>query len=354
MARKGRSRIGAFGYGLGFAGAITATALSAHYYFAPPTPDADVAVSQSIAGFAQSAGAIAERLASNITPRGRASLREPETVAVPAAVEAPKPAKPLAKFASHSDTAETSKSLTRGIQQELQRVGCYAGPINGTWDEATRSGMESFNANVRVQLKVTGPDYILLTLLQGHGAKACGDSRTSVARHTPSPEHNEKAPRVAATSSPAERTSTASGTERVAPPAPPKASWRTTIVAAPPVLHPPAPIVRDVAAAAPAPTVPPAIAAPVAPLPGRMAVGGPASVAVDPVPQPAPSTAVPRSPAHLAPDSTTLAPSDLANLSPAAPTHQAVNKAGARNRPGPIVRRDSPRDIFARLGMSAP
>ncbi len=63
--------------------------------------------------------------------------------------------------------------LIANIQKELWRVGCYAGDADGIWNDRTRVAMRSFNESVHVNLATDQPDYLLLTLLQGHNAKAC-------------------------------------------------------------------------------------------------------------------------------------------------------------------------------------
>lgn len=63
--------------------------------------------------------------------------------------------------------------LAASIQNELKRVGCYAGDADGTWNERTRTAMVAFNSSVHVSLSTEKPDHILLTLLQGHSARAC-------------------------------------------------------------------------------------------------------------------------------------------------------------------------------------
>lgn len=66
--------------------------------------------------------------------------------------------------------------LTRDLQAELKRVGCYAGEITGSWSPATKSAMNAFMDRVNATLPIEEPDYILLTLVQGHAEIACGAS----------------------------------------------------------------------------------------------------------------------------------------------------------------------------------
>ncbi len=69
---------------------------------------------------------------------------------------------------------ETRAELTRDLQKELARVGCYGGEITGAWTPSTKRAMSAFMDRVNASLPVNEPDYILLTLVQGHAAAACG------------------------------------------------------------------------------------------------------------------------------------------------------------------------------------
>lgn len=76
--------------------------------------------------------------------------------------------------AGAAGSGDRQRRLAQAIQSELQRVGCYSGSIDGEWGAETRRAMKAFNDRVNATLPITQPDYILLTLLQGHAAKACG------------------------------------------------------------------------------------------------------------------------------------------------------------------------------------
>ncbi len=71
---------------------------------------------------------------------------------------------------------DARKELTRDLQRELKRVGCYDGEVNGAWGAATKRSMAAFIDRVNATLPLEEPDYILLTLVQGHAAQACGKS----------------------------------------------------------------------------------------------------------------------------------------------------------------------------------
>lgn len=77
------------------------------------------------------------------------------------------------KSAAPSD-AETRFELARDLQRELKRVGCYQGEINGAWTPAAKAAMAAFMDRVNASLPTGEPDYILLTLVQGHSGIACG------------------------------------------------------------------------------------------------------------------------------------------------------------------------------------
>jgi hypothetical protein len=64
--------------------------------------------------------------------------------------------------------------LTRELQRELKRVGCYDGDVNGVWTPASRRAMKAFTDRVNASLPIDEPDYILLTLVQGRQDRACG------------------------------------------------------------------------------------------------------------------------------------------------------------------------------------
>jgi hypothetical protein len=65
-------------------------------------------------------------------------------------------------------------TLIRDIQQQLKRVGCHAGEVGTIWDHDAKDSMQRFMQSVNATLPITQPDHILLTLLQGHKAMACG------------------------------------------------------------------------------------------------------------------------------------------------------------------------------------
>ncbi len=76
---------------------------------------------------------------------------------------------------------ESRYKLVVDIQQQLKRVGCYWGRVNGSWNNNTREAMRSFTMHTNAALPVEKPDYLLLSLLQSHGGRSCGAPETTVA-----------------------------------------------------------------------------------------------------------------------------------------------------------------------------
>ena len=67
-------------------------------------------------------------------------------------------------------------ALTRELQRQLQRLGCYGGTISGTWTPSTQRAMKEFTDRVNATLPTGEPDHILLAMVQNHEDKACGVS----------------------------------------------------------------------------------------------------------------------------------------------------------------------------------
>jgi hypothetical protein len=68
------------------------------------------------------------------------------------------------------------EGLTREIQRELKRVGCYGGAITGAWSPAVRRAMKAFTDRANATLPVEQPDQILLALVQNNQRVTCSAS----------------------------------------------------------------------------------------------------------------------------------------------------------------------------------
>src|SRR5262245_18574821 len=81
-----------------------------------------------------------------------------------------KPPIPQERFAIPKDR----DALTRELQKELRRVGCYDGDISGTWSESTRRAMKTFIERMNARLPTEEPDAVLYALVKGQDEKICG------------------------------------------------------------------------------------------------------------------------------------------------------------------------------------
>src|SRR5581483_2982711 len=71
-------------------------------------------------------------------------------------------------------TIPKGEALTRELQKELRRVGCYDGEINGAWTPSTRRAMKAFTDRLNASLPVDAPDPVLYALVQGQRVEVCG------------------------------------------------------------------------------------------------------------------------------------------------------------------------------------
>lgn len=93
---------------------------------------------------------------------------------LPAAGETNRPSGMVGRSERKPASDDASRRLAASIQTELKRVGCYRGDVDGTWGTASQRAMKDFNQRIKATLPTEQPDYILLTLLQGHSTLACG------------------------------------------------------------------------------------------------------------------------------------------------------------------------------------
>jgi hypothetical protein len=165
-------------------------------------------------------------------------------------------------------------TLTRELQKELRRVGCYEGELNGAWTPMTRRAMKAFTDRINATLPVEEPDAILYTMVQSQQDKVCGkpcpagQGLSEDGRCLPSAilaKAARKTPTPATTVAQLPRTAVPPPAEK---PAPVITGWSTTSRAAAPT-PPLAPAPALAAAPAATPLGP-------APTEGRMALAGPA------------------------------------------------------------------------------
>ena len=69
--------------------------------------------------------------------------------------------------------ADARNKLAREIQQQLRRVGCYWGRVDGSWDSVTKDAMREFTGRVNAMLPLDQPDYAQLALVQSQSDEVC-------------------------------------------------------------------------------------------------------------------------------------------------------------------------------------
>jgi hypothetical protein len=104
-----------------------------------------------------------------------AALRSPAVTAVspPKALNVADAAPRVAYPPSSGHPLDRAR-LTREIQLQLKRVGCYHGTIDGVWSATVRRSMKAFTDRVNATLSAEQPDIVLLAMLQGHQGSGCG------------------------------------------------------------------------------------------------------------------------------------------------------------------------------------
>jgi len=113
------------------------------------------------------------KAAANTTLADARIVQSPWKAQVTVSPENGAAAKKLTSSKATSD--EQRQSLIRDLQTELKRVGCYDGEANGQWGAASKKAMATFTDRLNASLPYEQPDFILLTLVQGHKGRACGE-----------------------------------------------------------------------------------------------------------------------------------------------------------------------------------
>lgn len=173
LRRRRRSRFGAFALGLVLAASGAGLAITAHDLLAPPTTR-----SADDTGVIEYASSALERWSRVFGQQGseQAASAEPQASppgSVPSVADRPGVAADAFSSKQQIAASESGRALARDIQLELQRVGCLATGAHGRWDDATRLALMAFAEIVRVSVDAGAPNYVHLTLLQGHGTRAC-------------------------------------------------------------------------------------------------------------------------------------------------------------------------------------
>lgn len=214
-------------------------------------------------------------------------------VAAPPTPLAASGAEPAVRRLSSSRPADDDarRELVKDLQRELKRVGCYDGEMSGVWSPASKKAMSAFTERVNATLPLEEPDYILLTLIQGHSAQACGKACPTGQAMNDGGKCVPNAILAQTQKRAGDKSTTAQLVEQPAPAPRPDLARSQRQAASPQStgsLSPPAATAKQsgsswatVVTATPQATtaIAPVAATPVAPLPGRMAIGAPIDTA---------------------------------------------------------------------------
>jgi hypothetical protein len=75
--------------------------------------------------------------------------------------------------ASPAPAKLSAEELSRGIQSELRRVGCYTGSANGEWSEAVRQSLTRFNRGAGLSLDVKTASLDTLDTIKKKSSRVC-------------------------------------------------------------------------------------------------------------------------------------------------------------------------------------
>jgi hypothetical protein len=103
-------------------------------------------------------------------------------VFTPVAMTPPAPAPAVRPSAPKENALSETRfndplNVTRAVQRQLTRAGCYEGPVNGVWNAPTRRGMAEFTNRVNARLPVDRADPVLLVLLESNQEVSCTGTR---------------------------------------------------------------------------------------------------------------------------------------------------------------------------------
>jgi hypothetical protein len=139
----------------------------------------DARKAREAAADAESRRLAAEKAAGEAQAAAEAATaaREEKAKTVPAPLQVATLSDAAVPPSSGSGRAST---LAADVKQELKRVGCYAGEVDGTWDDSSRSALEAFANESGTKLVATEPALDVLNVLKRTKDRVC-----SVARATP-------------------------------------------------------------------------------------------------------------------------------------------------------------------------
>jgi hypothetical protein len=99
--------------------------------------------------------------------------RSPSTAPASTAAPAVAAISPAAPPAPTAVAAPAPGDVTRLLQTELVRVGCYSGAINGEWNTASRRALGAFNQNASTKLDAKSASMDALNAVREKQARVC-------------------------------------------------------------------------------------------------------------------------------------------------------------------------------------
>ncbi len=168
---------------LGLLVLVTGTTLAMLYFQTPPEPAAiEQIVLAQLAENAVAASSVASGAGGGTVTGGNPARSAPapwerRTIVV-ASRHAPEGNWQTVIEAGDAAERLSGAGLTRALQAELQRVGCYQGEIDGDWGPMSKRAMGDFTARVNASLPVQSPDDILLRMVRAFEGQACGACRS--------------------------------------------------------------------------------------------------------------------------------------------------------------------------------
>ncbi len=120
-----------------------------------------------------------------------AERKRVEAAAVPASPPAPAPAPEKNTTVAALNPAPSQSDITKSVQSELRRVGCYGGDADGDWGQSSQRSLSQFNrsAGTRLDTKTVNADTLdaikqkpsrVCPVACEHGFKADGDHCTRI------------------------------------------------------------------------------------------------------------------------------------------------------------------------------
>jgi len=83
------------------------------------------------------------------------------------------PADKSVNVASLSSAPPSQADVTKSVQSELRRVGCYSGNADGDWDQESKRSLSQFNRNAGLKLDVKAANADTLDAIKQKPARVC-------------------------------------------------------------------------------------------------------------------------------------------------------------------------------------